>query len=184
MALSVLYGLPKPLTSSKEKPPEPALAPAPDPGPYQAPASGSSPEQNNDRREVQASKAPVLDGPLIEEYGGESEIRRNHGLKGGPNPPLGRDDEITILKDSLSRKDAELKQVERKLQALHGAYIDLSEKYFVSVAVFAKMNAATEGYFCNLDVYHLYAEAVRQRIQPENWAQWITEEIQKNSSKA
>jgi len=44
------------------------------------------------------------------------------------NSPLGRDDEITILKDSLSRKDAELKQVERKLQALHGAYIDLSEK--------------------------------------------------------
>jgi len=59
-----------------------------------------------------------------------------------------------------------------------------AHRYFVSVAVFAKMNAATEGYFCNLDVYHLYAEAVRQRIQPENWAQWITEEIQKNSSKA
>jgi len=39
-----------------------------------------------------------------------------------------------------------------------------AHRYFVSVAVFAKMNAATEGYFCNLDVYHLYAEAVRQRV--------------------
>jgi hypothetical protein len=80
-------------------------------------------------------------------------------------------------------------------------------RYFVSVAVFAKMNATTEGYYCNIDVHQLYAEAQRLQVEallyfvgncaqaavlpvcpcvqidPPEWPQWITLEIQKNATR-
>jgi hypothetical protein len=106
----------------------------------------------------------------------------------------GRKDEVEMLKEELVRKDRMLELTERKLKVLDGAYADMSEKYahrplvpfitwllyspssnlatlfflrsryFVSVAVFAKMNATTEGYYCNIDVYQLYFEAQRLKV--------------------
>ncbi len=43
--------------------------------------------------------------------------------------------------------------------------VPITSRYFVSVAVFAKMNATTEGYYCNIDVYQLYSEAQRMNVR-------------------
>jgi len=51
----------------------------------------------------------------------------------------------------------------------------------VSVAVFAKMNAAAGGCYCNIDVHDLYAQAQRERVPLDDWPSWITKQIQSNS---
>ncbi len=54
-------------------------------------------------------------------------------------------------------------------------------RYFVSVAVFAKMNATGEGYYCNIDVHELYAKAKEMRIDVNEWPEWITKHIQQTA---
>lgn len=232
MALSVLYGLPKPVTLARSEAPASAVADQPQQPPAVAPlthqpsatslpsastpASNGGPAKPSPRYSMAYSEVPIrqsvvdvgpsggVDGAVIEDYNSESEARRGtsqnllsmaksglnslnpiSGASGfsGRGTLLGRKDEVEMLKEELVRKDRQLELTERKLKVLDSAYADMSEKYFVSVAVFAKMNATTEGYYCNIDVYQLYSEAQRMNIDPHEWPQWITQEIQKNATR-
>ncbi|KAL6078979.1 Pleckstrin y domain-containing A member 2 [Balamuthia mandrillaris] len=87
------------------------------------------------------------------------------------------EERVHCLENELNLKDKVLRETRQKLRSTESALTDLSEKYFVSVAIFAKMNAVQEGRFKNVDVHRLYSRVLEEQIPITEWPQWITRQV-------
>eukprot|EP01089_Gocevia_fonbrunei_P000031 TRINITY_DN10008_c0_g1_i1.p1 TRINITY_DN10008_c0_g1~~TRINITY_DN10008_c0_g1_i1.p1 ORF type:complete len:242 (-),score=53.72 TRINITY_DN10008_c0_g1_i1:74-799(-) len=83
-------------------------------------------------------------------------------------------------------KELEEKQVteKKRIRDLKRSWLEsqqelahVKEKYFLSVALFVKMNNINNGKQCNVDVYDLFDQARVQNIPLSTWPQWIQQQI-------
>jgi len=87
---------------------------------------------------------------------------------------------LLTLRRQLAEKESEIVDLKKKVRSAENTSADLAERYFVSLAIFTKMNLAKDGCFCNLDVYDLWEEVRTQHIAMSEWPLWVRNRIEKS----